>query len=47
MRNGVGIRAELNDAEGHASTREGMSHAVRPDDGIDIFHLGIGGASQG
>ena len=39
VRHGVGIRAELYDTKWCTSPRKGMSHTVRPDDGIDILDI--------
>ena len=35
----VGVGAELHDTEGRTSTWEGMPHAVRPDDRVDILDI--------
>ena len=35
----VGVGTELHNTERRTSTREGMSHAVRPDDGVDILDV--------
>ena len=39
MRYGVGVGAELHDAEGRTSPREGMSHTICPDDGVDVLDI--------
>ena len=56
VRDGVGVGAELHDAEGRAGPRKGMPHAVGADDGVDVgnvvagrgFHgIGFFGAAEG
>ena len=39
VRHGVGVGAELHDAEGRTSPWKGMPHAICPDDGIDILDV--------
>ena len=39
MRHSVGVGAELHDAERRTSPWEGMPHAVRPDDGVDVLQI--------
>ena len=46
MGNGIGIGAQLNNTERYTSTRKGMPHPIRSDNGIYILHLGIGKESQ-
>ena len=36
VRDGVRLGAELDDAEGDTGSGEGVSHAVRADDGVDV-----------
>ena len=39
VRHGVGVGTELNDAKRCTSPREGMSHAVGPDDWVDVLDI--------
>ncbi len=39
VRHGVGVGTELHDAKRRACPWEGMPHAVRPDDGIDVLDV--------
>ena len=39
VRYGVSVGTELYDTERCTSPREGMPHAVRPDDGIDVLDI--------
>ena len=42
VRHGVSVWTELHNAERRTCSWEGMSHAVRPDDGVDVLDI-IGG----
>ena len=43
VRHSVGVGTELHDAERCTGPREGMPHAVCPDDGVDILDVIVNG----